>query len=130
MKTEIINFLQQSVEALRTELDNANKTIDEQKEIISELNDKDTAICTTTERSFLNALSGGCSAPVGAYVTISKNTLFFNGIVLSTDGKEKIEISLEDKVENAKKLGQKAADIALSKGALKLIESAKDEKYS
>ena len=100
------------------------------KEIISELNDKDTAICTTTERSFLNALSGGCSAPVGAYVTISKNTLFFNGIVLSTDGKEKIEISLEDKVENAKKLGQKAADIALSKGALKLIESAKHEKYS
>ena len=37
---------------------------------------------------------------------------------------------IEDKVENAEKLGQKAADIALSKGALKLIESAKDEKYS
>ena len=100
------------------------------KEIVSELNDKDTALCTITERSFLNALSSGCSAPVGAYVTVSKNTLFFNGIVLSNDGKEKIEISLEDKVENAEKLGQKAADIALSKGALKLIESAKNEKYS
>ena len=37
MKTEIINFLQQSVEALRTELENANKTADKQKEIISEL---------------------------------------------------------------------------------------------
>ena len=37
MTADIINFLQQSVDALRKELDSANETIRTQKDIISEL---------------------------------------------------------------------------------------------
>jgi len=48
---------------------------------------------------------------------------------LSCDGTEKIEISLKENIEQAKSLGTKAAQIALSKGATTLIETAKDEKY-
>ena len=104
-----------------------NKSI---KSIVNELNDEDTALCTGIERSFLNILNGGCSAPVGAHVILSKNKLSFYGIVVSTDGKEKILISLEDDKANGLNLAKKAAQEALDKGAKKLIESAENEKYS
>jgi len=100
------------------------------KSIVNELNDEDTALCTSIERSFLNILNGGCSAPVGAHVTLSENTLSFEGVVVSTDGKEKITISLEDDKANGLHLAQRAAQEALDKGAQKLIESAENEKYS
>ena len=100
------------------------------KSIVNELNDEGTALCTNIERSFLNILNGGCSAPVGAHVTLSENTLFFEGVVVSTDGKEKITISLKDDKANGLHLAQRAAQEALDKGAQKLIESAENEKYS
>ena len=100
------------------------------KNIVNELNDEGTALCTSIERSFLNILNGGCSAPVGAHVTISKNKLYFKGVVLSSDGKEKILISLKDDKANGLNLAQRAAQQAKDKGAQKLIESAENEKYS
>ena len=100
------------------------------KSIVNELNDEGTALCTSIERSFLNILNGGCSAPVGAHVTLSENTLSFEGVVVSTDGKEKITISLKDDKANGHHLAQRAAQEALDKGAKKLIESAENEKYS
>ncbi len=100
------------------------------KSIVNELNDEGTALCTSIERSFLNILNGGCSAPVGAHVTLSENTLSFVGVVVSTDGKEKITISLKDDKANGLHLAQRAAQEALDKGAQKLIESAENEKYS
>ena len=100
------------------------------KSIVNKLNDEGTALCTSIERSFLNILNGGCSAPVGAHVTLSENTLSFEGVVVSTDGKEKITISLENDKANGLHLAQRAAQEALDKGAQKLIESAENEKYS
>ena len=100
------------------------------KTIINALNDKETALSTSIERSFLNILNGGCSAPVGAYVTVSENTVSFEGIVLSTNGKDEIVITLKEDIANSAHIAQKAADIAIAKGALKLIESADNEKYS
>ena len=100
------------------------------KSIVNELNDEGTALCTSIERSFLNILNGGCSAPVGAHVTLSENTLSFEGVVVSTDGKEKITISLKDDKAKGLHLAQRAAQETLDKGALKLIESAENAKYS
>jgi hydroxymethylbilane synthase len=107
-----------------------NKENSVTKEIISQLNHDKTAKCVHLERDFLNELSGGCSAPVGAFVTIENDTVYFKGVVLSNDGKEKIEINLEARSNASDNLGRKAAQIALSKGALKLIETANHEKYS
>ena len=100
------------------------------KSIVNGLNDEGTALCTNIERSFLNILNGGCSAPVGANVTLSENTLSFKGVVVSTDGKEKITIFLEDDKVNGLHLAQRAAQEALDKGAQKLIESSENEKYN
>ena len=99
------------------------------KALLKPLEHYPTALCTTIERDFLNILNGGCSAPIGAFAQLKGNTVSFKGVVLSCDGTEKIEISLKENIEQAKSLGPKAAQIALSKGATTLIETAKDEKY-
>ena len=53
------------------------------------LNDADTEICTSIERSFLNTLEGGCSAPIGALAFIKNDEIYFHGIILSPNGSKK-----------------------------------------
>ena len=57
------------------------------------LNHEPTALCTGIERDFLAALQGGCSAPIGARAEIHGGVLFFEGALLSLDGREKVEVS-------------------------------------
>ena len=62
--------------------------------------------------------------PVGAKVYIIDNEIFFNGIVLNSNGTQKIEIALHRSLNNAEGIGIEAAKIALDRGAYKLISSA------
>ena len=87
----------------------------------------ETAACTLAERDFLNELSGGCSAPVGAEVHIEEGEMHFHGIVLDTEGKEKIEIELSKSLEEAKGIGREAAQLALAQGADELITASKND---
>lgn len=45
-------------------------------------------LCTDIERTFLNQLEGGCSAPIGALCQPMGNDLVFNGILLSLNGQQ------------------------------------------
>lgn len=87
----------------------------------------ETAACTLAERDFLNELSGGCSAPVGAVVHIEGGEMHFHGVVLDTEGKEKIEIELSKPLEESQGIGREAAHLAIVQGADELIASAKHE---
>ena len=59
------------------------------REALQQLNHKETEICTTIERNFLKTLEGGCTAPIGALATIEKDSISFEGVLFSLDGKEK-----------------------------------------
>lgn len=87
----------------------------------------ETAACTLAERDFLNELSGGCSAPVGAEVHIEEGEMHFHGVVLDTEGKEKIEIELSKSLEEAQGIGREAAQLALAQGADELITASKND---
>ncbi|TNE69444.1 hydroxymethylbilane synthase [bacterium] len=96
------------------------------KEVLESLNvihHEATFTSTQIEREFLNVLEAGCSAPVGALVTIDETGIegFFHGIVLSSDGKEAIEISEKFSVNNSLHFGKKMAEKALEKGASALL---------
>tara|TARA_B100000900_G_C20557956_1_gene707606 strand:+ start:349 stop:1254 length:906 start_codon:yes stop_codon:yes gene_type:complete len=91
------------------------------------LHHQETAACTLAERDFLNELSGGCSAPVGAEVYIDEGVMHFHGVVLDTEGKEKIEIELIKSMEEAQEIGREAAQLALAQGADKLITASKND---
>ncbi|MCF6223864.1 MAG: hydroxymethylbilane synthase [Flavobacteriaceae bacterium] len=89
--------------------------------IVKELNDNETEICTTIERDFLHALEGGCSAPIGALATIKEEELKFRGAVFSSDGKNKIEFSKTVPVNHTTDIAQFAAQFLLDRGAKKIM---------
>lgn len=62
------------------------------REATSKLNHKTSEICTQVEREFLRTLEGGCTAPIGALAEIIDERLQFKGVLLSLDGKKKLEV--------------------------------------
>ena len=96
------------------------------KEAVSELNDLETDICTYVERQFLRTLEGGCTAPIGALTVFNEDEISFKGILLSIDGKQKIEVDKIVPIEEWKKLGYNLAQEILNNGGIDLMKNIKD----
>nr|WP_315223557.1 hydroxymethylbilane synthase [uncultured Flavobacterium sp.] len=105
-------------------MENDNYTLD----ALSQLNHIETEICTYIERQFLRTLEGGCTAPIGALVRYDEeeDTLRFQGILLSVDGKQKLEIDKTVAIEEWKKLGFYAAQEILNSGGAELMQTIKE----
>ena len=96
---------------------------------LSQLNDIETEICTYIERQFLKTLEGGCTAPIGALAKYNENddTINFKGVLLSIDGKQKLEIEKTVDISEWKKLGFNSAQEILGNGGDKLMQKIKNE---
>ena len=97
--------------------------------ICQEFHHKETALCTSIERDFLNKLNGGCSAPIGAYAKVEKGMLKFQAVVMDPNAEIKIEVKLEKDAMIAHNLGIKAAQQALNSGAKDIIDKLPKEKH-
>jgi hydroxymethylbilane synthase len=86
------------------------------------LNDKDSWIAVSAERSFLKKLEGGCQVPIAAFARTAGATLQIDGLVGTIDGKRILRERVEGSVEEAESLGTKLADILLSKGAKEILD--------
>jgi hydroxymethylbilane synthase len=106
-------------------MENDHFTID----AVSQLNDIETEICTYIERQFLKTLEGGCTAPIGALANYNENddTIDFKGILLSIDGKQKLEIEKSVDISEWKKLGFNSAQEILENGGAELMKKIKNE---
>jgi hydroxymethylbilane synthase len=104
---------------------NDNFTID----AVSQLNDIETEICTFIERQFLRTLEGGCTAPIGALAKYneSDDVIEFNGVLLSLDGKQKIEVNKLVPIEEWKKLGFHAAQEILENGGNEIMNDLRKQ---
>ena len=102
---------------------NDNFTLD----AVGQLNDIETEICTYIERQFLKKLEGGCTAPIGALAKYNEeeDTIDFQGILLSIDGKEKLQIKKTVAISEWKKLGYFSAEEILNNGGIKLMAEIK-----
>lgn len=96
------------------------------KEACAQLNHKETEICTTIEREFLNKLEGGCSAPIGALAYIKDEEVHFKGVLLSEDGSKKIEVSRVKKLGEHNDMGAFCANYVIERGGKRLMESIKN----
>lgn len=85
-------------------------------EALQLLNDERTAICTKMERDFLRALLGGCSTPISALAQYDNNEIYFQGNILTVDGKEKVEIEKYIPVNDISKAGIVLAHQLLENG--------------
>lgn len=89
----------------------------------AKLNDKDTEICTSIEREFLNRLEGGCTAPIGALALLDEvnSEISFKGILLSRDGKKKIQVQKKVPIGKHHFLAKDCANYIIDKGGRQLI---------
>ena len=106
-------------------MENDNFTID----AVAQLNDVEAEICTHIERQFLKTLEGGCTAPIGALAIYNEqeDSLDFKGVLLSIDGKQKLEIDKKVDISEWKKLGFYAAQEILKNNGAALMTKIKNE---
>ncbi|CAM4423944.1 hydroxymethylbilane synthase [Flavobacterium terrigena] len=96
---------------------------------VSQLNHIETEICTYIERQFLRTLEGGCTAPIGAIATYNEkdDMIDFTGVLLSIDGKQKLEVSKKVDVSEWKKLGFNCAQEILANGGTAIMTEIKEK---
>ncbi len=92
------------------------------REGLSALNDEHTALCTRVERDFLKTLMGGCSTPVGALAEIRDGRMYFQGNLLSVDGRLKVTADWSGDPSEAGDCGTRAACQVLDNGGRDILE--------
>lgn len=90
-------------------------------EILQSIDDEDTFISTSAERSLLRALQGGCQVPIGAYAQVKSNGLYLDAFVGSIDGSLTFRKKLRAIKSAPEKLGKKLANDLLRAGANKIL---------
>lgn len=98
----------------------------ELQEIFQNINDKPTEICTEIERSFLNTLEGGCTAPIGAFAEIKDEEVRFTGRLCSLDGKNCIEVDEIFGWNETVNFGREIGLQVLNNGGADLMAEIKD----
>jgi hydroxymethylbilane synthase len=99
------------------------------REIIRILtNNIETEYCIVSERTFLKKLQGGCSVPLFALSTFTSGKLNMHGGIISLDGIELIEETIQGAPSDAIALGENLADSLLKKGAGIILENIKLQK--
>ena len=91
-------------------------------------NDTTTATCATIERDFLKALLGGCSTPISALAEIKGTDIYFQGNILSPDGKHKVAIEKIISMAQAANAGKILAEEILLNGGAEIAQLIRDAK--
>lgn len=92
------------------------------------LNHEPTEVCTRIEKDFLRALMGGCSTPISALAVIDKKDVYFKGNILTTDGKQKIEIEKYVSKDDTANFGLRMAQEILSNGGQEIADTIRNGK--
>lgn len=94
--------------------------------ILSVLDDPETSICITSERSLLSALSAGCQTPVAALANVVDiDEIEIQGLIASLDGRDCVRVKRRGKLDQAEALGRLAAENLLDSGGGKLLDDAR-----
>jgi hydroxymethylbilane synthase len=92
---------------------------------VAALDDLATHAAVLAERSLLAHLSGGCLAPIGAWGRIENGALRLSAVVLSEDGRQRLDAHDSAPEADAAALGRRVADTLLAVGAAELIAAAR-----
>ncbi|MFN3975403.1 MAG: hydroxymethylbilane synthase [Dehalococcoidia bacterium] len=74
------------------------------------------------ERAFLRSLGGGCRVPIAAYARMEGQRLLLDGLVISPDGRHRLQAQGEGPPQEAEGLGTSLAHRLVSQGADRLLE--------
>ena len=90
-------------------------------EKLKKLEDNNTALCVTAERTVNRILQGDCHTAIGAYAVISDNALHLNAMVGDEQCGEILRASCMGQKDEAAAIGETVAQILLTQGAKKLL---------
>lgn len=84
----------------------------------------ETAGAFWAERAFLDAIGGGCTAPIAAYCEIDGRRMRVSGMAASLDGGRIVRSQIEGDVSEAEAIGGKVATALLESGASEIVRDA------
>ena len=90
--------------------------------LLAAVNDEASMAAAAAERSLLEALAAGCSAPVGGYAA-GTGELLMHAVVLSADGTRALRARSNAPAADARRLGADLAADLLRRGAADLVSS-------
>jgi hydroxymethylbilane synthase len=94
--------------------------------IHSALDHARTRVETTTERSVLAGLNGGCIAPIGVYGVVKGEHVNVTAAVYDTDGQDAVVDTRDIPVESHATAAREFADDLRDRGAAELVERARE----
>jgi hydroxymethylbilane synthase len=78
-------------------------------------------VALDAERSVVRELGGGCQMPIGAFATLSGDTVEITAVVLSLDGAQVVRAAATGSASAADEVGRTAASELLRKGAADVL---------
>jgi len=83
-----------------------NKNDDVVKNLLRNINDKETELCAKSERAMLQAIAGDCETAVGGLATIENNNLKLTAQLFSDSGLKSYEYEMTGKISEAENIGK------------------------
>ncbi|RWO43522.1 MAG: hydroxymethylbilane synthase [Mesorhizobium sp.] len=90
--------------------------------MLTAVHDVPTGQALACERAFLAALDGSCRTPIAGHATISAETVFFGGLIISPDGVQSHEVKAEGPAQDAAPIGDEAARTVRAKAGEKFFD--------
>ena len=97
------------------------------KKITSSINDEFSRVTTSTERSFMKLMGGGCNYPIAALSTVKNDKILIDGLVINLNGTKLIRSSAEDNINNWHDLSIRLANTFYKKGAQAILNEIDNE---
>ena len=97
------------------------------KKITSSINDEFSRVTTSTERSFMKLMGGGCNYPIAALSTVKNDKILIDGLVINLNGTKLIRSSAEDNINNWHDLSISLANTFYKKGAQAILNEIDNE---
>ena len=97
------------------------------KKITSSINDEFSRVTTSTERSFMKLMGGGCNYPIAALSTVKNDKILIDGLVINLNGTKLIRSSAEDNINNWHDLSISLANTFYKKGAQTILNEIDNE---
>lgn len=94
--------------------------------ILAGLNHAASHAAVLAERAMLATLEAGCLAPVGVWARVIDDQLTMDGIVLASDGSQRMATQVEGPTDQAVEVGRQAAQELLAQGAADLITASRE----
>ncbi len=97
--------------------------------ILSKINDHETFVTTSAERTFLRTLEGGCQIPVGSHSYVSDGHFHITGFISDIDGIRFLKESASAPVEQANVVSASLARKLYSMGGKEILETIRQYNF-